>query len=339
MKKIICFFVILLIFTNNVKASYVAIDKDTNNVLLEKNKDEKKLIASITKIMTAYIVINNTNLNQEVTVGDEVLESHGSSIYLKVGEKIKVIDLLYGLLLRSGNDAALELAIATSGSIEEFVKLMNSEAQKIGMKNTIFHNPSGLDDKSENISTAYDMAILTSRALENKTFSKIFKTKKYTVKTNMNAHSWINKNKALFMYKYVNGGKTGYTKKAKRTLVTSASKDSSNIIIVTLNESDDFNFHVNTYKKIFDKYKRLCLVNKSNLHVNDTYYTKKYNSSFYVKSNYYSLIKKSELKNYHIVYELYKMKRISNNDVVGVLKLYKGKKAIFKEPIYISINT
>ena len=338
MKKIILSFIIFFLFIINVNASYVVIDRNTNNVLIESGKDEKRLIASITKIMTAYIVIKNTNLNDEVVVSDEVLKAYGSSIYLKVGEKITVLDLLYGLMLRSGNDAAIILANYTSGSIDEFVKLMNKEAKKIGMKNTIFHNPSGLDEENENISTAYDMAILTSKAMKNKTFRKIFRTKKHVVKTNLNTHSWINKNKALFMYKYVNGGKTGYTKKAKRTLVTSASFDSSNIIIVTLRENDDFNFHVKTYKYIFSKYKRYVLVNKNNLNIKDTYYKEKYNSIFYVKNNYLLLIRKSDLKKYHIVYELYKHKKVHSNDIVGALKLYKNKTVIYEEPIYILLK-
>lgn len=339
MKKFICLFIAMFIFSEKAMASYVVIDRDTGSVILENNKDEKRLIASITKIMTAYVVIKNTNLSDEVIIGEEVNKSYGSSIYLKVGERIKVIDLLYGLMLRSGNDAALSLAIYTSSSVDEFVKLMNKEARKIGMKNTTFNNPSGLDEESENISTAYDMALLTKTALKNKTFEKIFKTKKYSVKTNMNTHLWVNKNKTLFMYKYINGGKTGYTKKARRTLVTSASKDNMNLIIVTLNQSNDFNFHINTYKNLFDKYKKYVIINKSNLHIKDTYYKGKYKSSFFAKENYYLLSKKDDLKKYHIVYEIFKYKKVKTNDIVGNIKLYKENRIIYQEPIYIMLNT
>ena len=180
MKKIIiitlCFFT-LLKTTNAINASsYIVMDMDNQNVLFKANENDPMLIASITKIMTAIVAIeNNDDLNKVINVDKEILKAVGSAIYIEVGEKLKLIDLLYGLMLRSGNDAAAQIAISTSGSIKEFSNLMNVYAQKIGMKNSYFVNPSGLEenDGSANKSTAYDMALLTSYAYQNKLFRKM----------------------------------------------------------------------------------------------------------------------------------------------------------------------
>lgn len=334
MKKIFLIIFLFFICINKVKASYIVLDQDNHNVLYGDNIHEKRLIASITKVMTAYVVINNANLNDEVTIDDETDLSHGSSIYLKKGEKIKIIDLLYGMMLRSGNDAATVLAIYTSGSVENFVNLMNEEVSKMGLKDTIFQNPTGLDDDgTKNISSAYDMAIITSNAMKNKTFKKIFSTKKYSVKTNLNVHVWQNKNKALYKSKYVTGGKTGYTKKAKRTLITTSSKDNMNIVIVTLGIDDDFNFHLNFYKNIFDKYNSYLILNKNNLDIDNKYYKR---SNFYLSNNYHLILMKNELKYINIIYEMYKYKSVHDGAVVGKVKVYRKSKEIYNAPIYIN---
>lgn len=339
MKKLILFLFLFLSFIEVVKASYVVMDQDSLKVLSGSNIHEEKSIASISKIMTAYLVIKNCNLSDLVEVGPEINSSHGSSIYLKEGEIISVRDLLYGLILRSGNDAAITLAKYTSGSVEKFVSLMNIEARKLNMKNTIFENPTGLDDEeTKNISSAYDMALLTSSAMKNKVFKKIFKTKKHTVKTNLNTHSWVNKNKTLFMDKYITGGKTGYTKKARRTLVTTSSKNNINTVIVTLNEPNDFKFHVLSHKNIYLNYDKYLILNKNNLSIKDSYYKKKFNCSFYLKHNYSFLAKRKELKETKIVYELYKKKYVKNNDVVGKVKVYFKDKEIYEDLVYIYIR-
>ena len=339
MKKIILFLFLFLIFNLKVNASYIVFDQENLDVLYGENIHERKLIASITKIMTAYIVINNAkDLNDYIIVGDEVDKTYGSSIYLKKGEKIRVIDLLYGLLLRSGNDAALELALYISGDVNSFVNLMNNEVHKWGLKDTIFQNPTGLDDgDTYNISSAYDMAYITSKTMQNKIFKKIFKAKNYRVTTNLNEHIWSNKNKALYMNKYITGGKTGYTKKAGRTLVTTSSKNGINLTIVTLNFSDDFNFHVNSHEKIFKNYSRYLILNKERLNINDNYYDKK-NVKLYLKNNYHLLAKKESIKNIRIEYELYKIKNITNKCIVGKVKVFNNSKEIYNAPIYIKRN-
>ena len=168
MKRILLFSLLLCLNTNICKASSIVMDIDSKRILYEENKDEQRLIASITKIMTAIIVIENTpNLNKKITVGEEVLTMYGTSIYLQVGEEISIKDLLYGLILRSGNDAALTLAVNTSKTEENFVKLMNQKAKELNMKNTIFQNSHGLDEITQNKSTAYDMALLSAYAYKN----------------------------------------------------------------------------------------------------------------------------------------------------------------------------
>lgn len=253
MKKIIVF-LLFIIIPFKISASSIVMDADSGEVLYSSSIHKKQLIASTTKILTAMVVINNCNLDEVITIDNDVLKSYGSSIYIEPGEKISIRDLLYGLMLRSGNDAAYVLAKHVGGSMEGFSIYMNELASSIGMKDSKFFNSSGLDEKEENISTAYDMALLMKYAMNNEEFKRITSTKEYTVKTNKKTYIWYNKNKLLSMYKYTTGGKTGYTKKAHRTLVTSASKNNHNLIIVTLNESDDFNFHKNMYEIYFNKF-------------------------------------------------------------------------------------
>ena len=230
-------------------SSAILIEKDTKRIMYEKNIDERFLTASIAKILTAITVIENTDLEKLTLVEKDTISQVGSSIYLELGDKVKVVDLLYGMLLRSGNDAAYLLAKTTSGNIDQFVYLMNETAKKIGMTSSTFSNPSGLDEEDTNYSTAYDMAILMAYALNNETFKEITSSKSYTSKTfNGNLLYFVNKHKLVLNLDYVTGGKTGYTKRAKRTLVTSAYKNGMELICVTFNCGDDWNVH----KKLFD---------------------------------------------------------------------------------------
>ena len=194
--------------------SSILMDMDSGRIIYENNIHEVRSVASISKIMTATLAIESGKLDKTVKVNDVVLEAYGSGIYIKPGEKLTLRDLVYGLMLRSGNDAALMIADYVGGSVSKFVEKMNQKAAKIGMKNTTFNNPSGLDEEDEigNFSTAYDMAILTSYAMKNKEYRKIVSTKKYTLKTNKNTYVWYNKNKLLTNYEYTTGGKTGFTK-------------------------------------------------------------------------------------------------------------------------------
>ena len=172
MKKMVVLLILFLIpmktmaLETNATAS-ILMDTDNNRILYANNIHKVRSIASISKIMTAIVAIESGKLDETVTVGDEIKKAYGSGIYIQIGENIKLLDLLYGLMLRSGNDAALTIASYVGGNVDEFVKKMNEKAQEIGMKNTVFNNPSGLDQEKGNYSTAYDMAIITSYAMKN----------------------------------------------------------------------------------------------------------------------------------------------------------------------------
>lgn len=289
MKKIILLFFILFI-PRNVYASMCVMDANTNRLLYGSNETEEKLIASTTKIMTSLVVIANVdNLDEEIEVTDDVLKSFGSGIYIEVGEHISVRNLLYGLMLRSGNDAAIMLAKYVGGSMEGFVLLMNEYASSLNMKHTKFINAHGLEenDGSGNTSTCYDMAILMSHAIHNETLMEIMGCKHHTVQTDYKYYDWYNKNKLLSEYKYTTGGKTGYTKKAYRTLVTSATKDNKNLAIVTLDEANDFEKHKNKYEEYFKKYKLVNIIDAK-------HFLKK--EKLYVKDDFDMLLLDSEIK-------------------------------------------
>lgn len=336
MKKVLLFSLFFFLGINITYAStdtahsYILMDMDTGRVIESKNKDTPMLIASITKIMTCILAIENGNLDEIVTVDDSVLESYGSGIYISVGEKIKLIDLLYGLMLRSGNDAAIMISTYISGSEEEFVKLMNQKAKEIGMKNTIFYNSSGLDNTTRgNLSTSYDMALLTKYAMQNETYKEIVKTKKHTVKTNLKTYIWHNKNK-LLSYDYVTGGKTGYTEKAKRTLVTTASKNNINLIVVTIKDSDDWNTHKTLYEKIFDNYINYKVLNKNTFKVEkDSYY-----DSLYIKDDIYITMKKEETYNLISHIKLEKKEYYKDGDRVGTNYIYLDDTLVNEVPVY-----
>lgn len=265
-KKIVLLSVIFLLSFHRVHAlsaaSAIVIDADSGRVIFEHNAHEKCGMASTTKIMTAVVVLENCKLDETVTVSYNAAITEGSSMYLKPNEKLKVEDLLYGLMLNSGNDAATALAEHTSGSIEEFANLMNKKAQQIGMKNSSFANPHGLDNENH-YSTAYDMALLTKYAMENETFKTVVGTQKKIVETDgEQKYKYLtNHNKLLSMYEWCKGVKTGFTKKCGRCLVSYSEKDNVKLITITLNAPDDWNDHIGLYEQYFNIYKRYNLVN------------------------------------------------------------------------------
>ena len=295
MKKVMffCIAVLSLFVSSNVFAAdcELVMDADSGRVLYSKNASDIHLIASTTKIMTALVALNNGKLSDVITADEIVLDAYGSSIYLKVGEKMTLEDLLYGLMLRSGNDAALVIAKHIGGSVSGFVTLMNETAKAIGMENTSFSNPHGLDEENENTSTVYDMALLMREAMKNETFRKITNTKKYTLKSNFNTYEWYNKNELLNNYEYATGGKIGYTTRAKHTFVSSATKDDKNLIVATFVDPDRFTTHKNLYEKYFEKYEKYTLIDKDNLDID---YEKGYR--VFTMSSFDILLKSSELE-------------------------------------------
>ena len=195
----------------NVNAqSYILMESSSKRVLCGKNINNKYLTASICKIMTAIIIIERCNIDDYVLIDETTTLQEGSKVYLKQNDLIRIRDLLYGLLLRSGNDCAYLLAKSCCKNVEDFVVLMNQYAKEIGMNNTIFNNPSGLDNSDSNYSTAYDMALLMSYAMQNEVFKEINQTTKYSFSTASDVkYTFYNKHKLINGYDYVIGGKTG----------------------------------------------------------------------------------------------------------------------------------
>lgn len=214
--------------------AYVVIDRNTNMVLLGKNEKEKKKMASTTKIMTAIVVLEQCpDLQKVVEVSKKAAGTGGSRLGLKTGDKITIYDLLYGLLLCSGNDAAVALAESIAGNIENFAELMNQKALSLGLSNSHFVTPHGLDSE-EHYTTAYELAILANYALHNKTFSTIVGTKNYTVTMNGYPKTLNNTNELLGNFNGVYGVKTGFTNGANRCLVTACKRDQMDVICVVL---------------------------------------------------------------------------------------------------------
>lgn len=243
----------------------ILMEQSSGRVLYSKNEHQPLKIASITKIMTAILAIESGKLDETVTVSKRAEGTEGSSLYLVVGEKLTLRDLVYGLMLRSGNDAAIAIAEHVGGSVEGFVFLMNEKAEEIGMSNTLFRNPHGLDTDEDHLSSAYDMALLTQYAMENEEYREISSTKDYRSKGDK-VRVFHNKNRLLTeKYSYSTGGKTGYTKLAKRTLVSTASKDGLDLIAVTLNAPDDWDDHMHMFNWGFDHYSLERLVSKGQL--------------------------------------------------------------------------
>ncbi len=339
MKKILL--LILLFIPVRIKAisasSYIVMDMDSGRVLEGSNINKESLIASTTKILTAITAIEYGKLDKTVRINQDVLAAYGSGIYVQIGEELTLDDLLYGLLLRSGNDAALAIASAVGGSKDNFVYLMNEKAKSIGMNDSYFVNPSGLEenDGRGNMATVYDMALLTRYAMQNSDYARITKTKEITIKSSMKTYKWINKNKLLRTYKYCTGGKTGFTKKARRTLVTTASKEGMNLIVVTFNDGNDFNDHKNLYEKYFNNYKRVKVIDKDS----------DYGENIKIKNDFYLVIKEGEKYETNIVKEseegengsiVGKVEVILNGEVIGYRNLYYEKKSVSEDKSFLS---
>ena len=265
MRRLVCIWLVLLMMCGGAAAtevpavsaaSAVLLDGDSGRGLYGRNMDEPRLIASITKLMTALVALEyGHDLSESVTIRQEWTGIEGSSLYLKPGEEIRLETLLYGLLLRSGNDAAQAVAGYCAGSVDAFVERMNEKARELGMTNSHFSNPSGLDGE-EHFSTARDMAILARACLKHEVLRQIVGTKSITLENRI----LTNHNKLLWRYEGCIGLKTGYTQKAGRTLVSAACQDGMTLICVTLNAPNDWNDHENLFRYGFDHYERRCLI-------------------------------------------------------------------------------
>ena len=227
----------------------IVMEADSGQVLWEKRADERMLIASTTKIMTALVVLENCDLDAEVTVDGAWTGIEGSSMYLAPGQKLTIRDLLYGLMLASGNDAAVALACITAGSVEGFAAMMNEKARALGCENTHFVNANGLDD-SAHYASARDLATITREAIKYDAFRQIVSTVSHTV----GANTFTNHNRLLRECEGVFGVKTGYTMAAGRTLVTACERDGLTLICVTLSDPDDWDDHKALYDWAYGLY-------------------------------------------------------------------------------------
>ena len=265
--------------------SAVIYDRTSKTVIWGKNENQEVPMASTTKIMTAIVMVEELGeegLKNQVEVCQEAANMNGSSLGIKTGDKITYYDLLYGLMLPSGNDAAVQIAISISGSVEEFTKLMNIKADELGLKNTHFVTPHGLD-REEHYTTAKELAIITDYALSNPIISKVVSTKKYTVTINGYPKTISNSNELLGYLDGVTGVKTGFTNGAGRCLVTSVNRNGFEIITVVLGADtkkirtkDSIKLIEYTYKNyelrnieelIQNEYRNWCYLNKKRIYV------------------------------------------------------------------------
>ena len=227
----------------------IVLDGVTGRVIYEKNPDQQSLIASTTKIMTALIVCEQCNVLDRMRIPKEAVGIEGSSMYLREGEVLTIQELLYGLMLSSGNDAAVALAIYCGGTVEGFAELMNDKAHMLGLQNTHFENPNGLDSPGH-YSTARDLAVLAAYAMENPIFYKTVSAKTVTA----GSRQLRNHNKLLWQVEGADGVKTGFTKAAGRILVSSATRDGRRLICVTLNDPNDWADHAALLESGFSRF-------------------------------------------------------------------------------------
>ncbi len=267
MKKLLCAasaVLILLLSVVSVRAAdvstssraYVLYCVENGSVLLSDNAEQKLPMASTTKIMTTLITLEHAAQDNAVVEFTEEMIAEGSSMYLKTGEKVTLYDLAVGMMMQSGNDAANAAAIAIAGSTEAFSKLMNEKAEELGMTDSHFVTPSGLDDE-RHYSTARDMALLMAAALQNEMFAEITAQSSMTVDfifPEGKCVTYPNHNRLLRMYDSCIGGKTGYTDQAGRCLVSAARRDGMTLIAVTLDDRDDWHDHMALYDYGFSSY-------------------------------------------------------------------------------------
>lgn len=302
----------------------MAMELTTGTVLEENNADVQLPMASTTKIMTAIIIIEDCDLDEVITVPNEAVGAEGSSIYLKKNEQIDVRDLLYGLMLQSGNDSAAALAIHHSGSIQKFAEVMNDRAREIGATATSFKNPSGLPD-NEHYTTARDLCTITRHAMQNKTFRGIVSTKSYSGKF----RTFSNKNKMLLNYEGANGVKTGYTVKAGRCLVSSAERDGMDVICVVLNCPDMYERSKKILDNCFNDY-RLNKIDEKAIFMSDKVLCKVAKSVNFV-------VKSTEKLNFEIK-SLPERKKVRCGDNVAKLEILGQNGLILSENLYSIID-
>lgn len=330
--------------TLNEKVSYqssaksaIMIEADTGRILYSKNSEQQLPMASTTKIVTAITVIDNCdNLDEVVKIDNKAVGVEGTSIYLRKGEQLTVRELLYGLMLRSGNDAATALAIHIGGTVENFCEMMNKTAQNCGATNSNFVNPHGLDAKGH-YTTAKDLAIITAYALDNPDFAEIVSTKSKTIGDGESTRLLMNKNKLLSKLDGCIGVKTGFTNDAGRCLVSACERDELKLVCVVFNCGPMFEESEDLLELGFDKFK-MCEIlppykSMDNIPVENG--VKDYVGSYSRKGLSLPLTKEEESNlNIQIELEQTLVAPVEKDKVVGKVEVYAGKHLIFSEKIY-----
>lgn len=333
--------------------SMCVIEKDSGRVLQSKNMSEKRKMASTTKIVTAITAIENCqNLYKEVEIDSKAVGVEGSSIYIKHGEKLKLIDLLYGLMLRSGNDSAMAIACHVAGSEQKFAQLMNATAKKAGAENSNFINPHGLDH-ADHYTTAHDLAKITAYALNNQTFKTIVSSKNHSVdESNCSPKRyWVNKNRLLSNLSGCIGVKTGYTKKAGRCLVSAIERNSTTYVCVVLDCGPMFEESARLLDFVDEKYENEKIIDK-NKEIYNEFILDKNNGKLYLyaEEDFYYPLAESEkeklilkynvtLDNAHANEQVGEIKVFFNNHLIKTIKLFtmnKIDKLIDSETLKIS---
>ena len=309
----------------------VTMEVSSGRVLYSKNADKELPMASTTKIMTAIIAIENGgDLDKKYEISKDAVGIEGSSIYLKTGEHLSLRELLYGLMLRSGNDAAVAIAVIVSGSVDNFVQLMNKYVENMGLKNTHFVTVNGLHD-DEHYTSAYDMAKISAYALKNSVFAEIVNSKEKTISNefdNKNKCRFLkNKNKLLTMLEGADGVKTGYTKKAGKCFVGSATRDGMQVVCVVLNSKTMFEECAAYLEKAFGEYKLKTLMKKGEIENATLPIKKKQNFPILLKNDVILPLNEEELQKIYmrvVIKDDLKVP-LSEDDEIGHIEIYKEK--------------
>lgn len=345
---ILCLFMSVIINYNyvfavdyNSSSSEIVMDVNTNRVLYSKNADDKKFMASTTKILTAIVIIESSNIDDQVEITGKTIGIEGSSIYLEKGEILTVKDLLYGLMLRSGNDCAETLAVYKSGSIDDFAELMNNKAKEIGANNSHFVNPHGLHDDNH-YTTAYDLALISCYAMKNPIFKEIVSTKKTIIpfSTKNTKRVLINKNKMLSEFDGATGIKTGFTKKAGRCLVSSCFRDGMELVSVVLNCPPMFERSKELLNDAFNKYSTYKLVESDDVVDFVAVENSIEKCPIYLKNDLILPLSDYEKNNYTIEYEIPEvlLLPIKKDEEIGKIKITVKNNLIYTEKLYTMID-
>lgn len=310
----------------------------SKRVLYTKNENIALAMASTTKIMTAITAIESgANLDGKFTISPKAVGVSGTSLYLRKGERFCLRDLLYGLMLISGNDASVAIGEHVAGSSKDFVEIMNKKASEIGAKNTHFDNTHGLDSKSH-YTTAYDLALITSYAMQNQIFKDIVSTKTYKITNEDGKTRYLrNKNKLLFSMDGCNGVKTGFTDDAGRCLVTSCERDGMDIVCVVLNSGPMFEESQRLIEKAFNEYHLIDLTSfytfPTTLKVSEGEEDK---VCITTSEKFYYPLKNSELKKIKIIYNLPQTLEapVSKGEIIGEVQIFIDNNLLFSEEIY-----